>query len=223
MSAFASSDRAEKSGIALEAQQKIYEKYDKNLAGEILQWVQVILWNFSNVYWFLAKSYVYIANEENHTNKLCSFFDSRFETFFRTSLANLSTPKETLTTWSRFFKMEVFSALLPILWNQEASRRSTHLPWHSRKWRTSLSSWSLLRSMCKSRNSSRFVLSLNTLWHQLFSDCWSLRRTGPKCCPHLSRFFGTKVWEELRSIWSRTEGSSRRSSWMDRWAIESWT
>ncbi|CAO4361958.1 unnamed protein product [Caenorhabditis nigoni] len=40
MSAFASSDRAEKSGIALEAQQKIYEKYDKNLAGEILQWVQ---------------------------------------------------------------------------------------------------------------------------------------------------------------------------------------
>ncbi|CAL2029071.1 CBN-CPN-1 protein [Caenorhabditis brenneri] len=42
MSAFASSDRAEKSGIALEAQQKIYEKYDKNLAGEILQWVQDI-------------------------------------------------------------------------------------------------------------------------------------------------------------------------------------
>uniref|UniRef100_A0A8R1HJ83 Calponin-homology (CH) domain-containing protein n=1 Tax=Caenorhabditis japonica TaxID=281687 RepID=A0A8R1HJ83_CAEJA len=42
MSAFASSERAEKSGIALEAQQKIYEKYDKNLAGDILQWVQGI-------------------------------------------------------------------------------------------------------------------------------------------------------------------------------------
>lgn len=33
--------RAEKSGIALEAQQKIHGKYDAELAAQILQWVQV--------------------------------------------------------------------------------------------------------------------------------------------------------------------------------------
>ncbi|KJH43921.1 hypothetical protein DICVIV_10057 [Dictyocaulus viviparus] len=34
--------RAEKSGIALEAQQKIRDKYDSELASQILQWVQSI-------------------------------------------------------------------------------------------------------------------------------------------------------------------------------------
>lgn len=33
--------RAEKSGIALEAQQKIHGKYDQELAAQILIWVQV--------------------------------------------------------------------------------------------------------------------------------------------------------------------------------------
>lgn len=33
-------DRATKSGIALEAQQKIHSKYSEELASQILQWVQ---------------------------------------------------------------------------------------------------------------------------------------------------------------------------------------
>ena len=34
-------NRAEKSGIALEAQQKIHSKYDSQLAHQLLSWIQV--------------------------------------------------------------------------------------------------------------------------------------------------------------------------------------
>ncbi|CAI5438311.1 unnamed protein product [Caenorhabditis angaria] len=39
---FGSSDRAEKSGVALEAQQKVHDKYDTELAADILKWVQSV-------------------------------------------------------------------------------------------------------------------------------------------------------------------------------------
>ncbi|CAB3407796.1 unnamed protein product [Caenorhabditis bovis] len=42
MATFAAVDRAEKSGVALEAQQKIHGKYDQELASEILRWVQAV-------------------------------------------------------------------------------------------------------------------------------------------------------------------------------------